>query len=110
MPMSFSGKIMGMRLWIPTVLLSVALTVAGSGCAKNVDRIEFEKWGNSFVNPQRNTTGMDLTAQGGAAQNGQIPQNDSYKVPRASVGGSYHRNFASSPNYRLVGGFHVSSQ
>jgi hypothetical protein len=91
------------------ILIAVlALTALGS-CAKNVDQVEFTKWGNSFVPAQRNTTGMDTTAQGGALQNGVTPQSPNHKVTKASVGGSYHRTFSTSPNYRMVGGFHVNS-
>ena len=85
----------------------IALMIAASGCAKNVDRIEFTKWGNSFV-PQR-TTSFDTTAQGGGIQNqrGGVPENAYNKMPKAAVGGTYHRTFATSTSYRMVGGFHT---
>jgi hypothetical protein len=94
---------------ILSAILTLALAVAASGCAKNVDKIEFKKWGNSFVPPQRNTSGVDTTAQGGAAQNGVIPQNGINAMPKASLGGAYQRTFATSPHFRMVGGFHVTS-
>lgn len=83
------------------------LIITATGCAKNVDRIEFTKWGNSFVPPR--TTGFDTTAQGGGIQNtrGGTPMNNYHMVPKASVGGTYHRTFATSPSYRMVGGFHT---
>jgi hypothetical protein len=85
----------------------VALATA-SGCAKNVDHIEFKKWGNSFV-PPRTTDAMDTSVQGGAAQNGVVPKNGVNAMPKAAVGGTYHRTFASSNHYRMVGGFHTPS-
>lgn len=88
--------------------LALAFMVTASGCAKNVDRIDFTKWGNSFIPTQRPNSGMDTTAQGGAAVNGVVPQGQNHKVPKASMGGTYHRTFATSPNYRMVGGFHVT--
>lgn len=80
--------------------------LALSGCAKNVDRAQFTKWGNSFV-PRG--TSIDTTAQGGATDNNVVPQNGINKLPKASVGGAYHRSFATSPSYRMVGGFHVTA-
>jgi hypothetical protein len=81
------------------------LITSGAGCAKNVDRINFTKWGSSFV-PRG--SGMDTTAQGGGALNGVVPQSADKRMPKASVGGTYLRSFAESPRYRMVGGFHVN--
>ncbi len=90
--------------WFTTIVLGF-LTL-GTGCAKNVDRIQFTKWGNSFI-PRG--TGVDTTAQGGATQNGVIPQSPSFQNTKASVGGAYYRTFATSSHYRMVGGFHVTA-
>lgn len=78
-----------------------------SGCAKNVDRINFTKWGNSYLTPQGSS--VDTSAHGGTNTivGSQAPQNGINTVPKASVGGAYHRSFATSPSYRMVGGFHV---
>src|SRR5947208_1601105 len=92
---------------LPAVFLAL---VSASGCAKNVDRFQFTKWGNSFIPaPQGGVTQMDTSAQGGAAQNGVIPKSPTMAMPRAAVGGSYQRNFATSSHYRMVGGFHVNN-
>ena len=90
-------------------ILSAGLFLALTGCAKNVDRINFTKWGNSYI---PNGSSIDTTAQGGASTDvgSQLPQNSNNVIPKASLGGAYHRTFASSPSYRLVGGFHVAGQ
>lgn len=85
---------------------AVALTFSILGCAKNVDRIDFVKWGNSYV-PRGSS--MDTSAQGGASQNGLIPKSTNFAAPKASVGGSYHRTYATSPRYRMIGGFHTGA-
>lgn len=100
-------RIMGMSR--KTLIFGLLLTVvlgSASGCAKNVDRINFNKWGNSYL-PKNSS--MDNSAQGGASQNGEIPSSANFVVPKASVGGSYHRSTATSPRYRMVGGFHSGS-
>ena len=86
--------------------VTLGLFLAASGCAKNVDRVNFTKWGNSFV-PRG--SGVDTTAQGGAAQNGVIPKSQNNQLTKASIAGTYHRTFAASPNYRLIGGFHINA-
>ncbi len=78
--------------------------LGGSGCARNVDRIEFEKWGSSYL--PKNFTTFDTTAQGGSPVGGVVPQSPNYQLPKTSVGGTHHRTFATSSRYRMVGGFH----
>lgn len=87
-------------------LLALSSMALASGCAKNVQKVQYTKWGNSFV-PRG--TGVDTTAQGGASQNGVVPQGPNNKLTKASAAGAYFRTFASSPNYRMVGGFHVTA-
>jgi hypothetical protein len=86
-------------------LLAAVFALTAAGCAKNVERIEFTKWGHSYV---PNKSSMDTTAQGGAQQNNVVPTNGVQSMPKASVGGSYHRTFSQSPNFKMVGGFHVT--
>lgn len=95
------------RYW-PLFLLSLGM-LASASCAKNVDKIDFTKWGNSFVVPQKNVSGMDTTANGGSPQDGVVPESPNFKAPKAAVGGAYQRGFAASANYRLVGGFHLGA-
>jgi hypothetical protein len=101
-----------MRRSFPALLTALALSLAAAGCAKNVDRVEFRKWGHSFDRPPGGMpegTNIDTSAQGGASVGvGPLPESTNYKLPKASVGGSYHRTFATSPSYRLMGGFHVT--
>jgi hypothetical protein len=87
-------------------MIGIFALAALSGCAKNVDRIDFTKWGNSYV-PRGSS--VDTTAQGGVptTQGATPPQSANHIVPKASLGGSYHRSFATSPSYKMVGGFHV---
>jgi hypothetical protein len=98
---------MSKRMIRTVALLSLAIgaSLSATGCAKNVDHVEFTKWGHSFV-PRG--TSMDTTAQGGAPLNNVTPSSTNYRVPKASVGGSYLRTFATSPSYRMVGGFHTT--
>ena len=90
---------------LPIMILSALAT----GCAKNVDRINFTKWGNSYV-PQGSS--IDTTAQGGSNTlvTSQLPQTGNNIMPRSSVGGAYQRSAATSPSYRMVGGFHVGNR
>ena len=81
-----------------------ALVATASGCAKNVDKIEFNKWGNSYI-PKGNS--IDTSAQGGAPVGGSTNGRES--IPKASLGGTYQRATSVSPHYRLVGGFHSNS-
>ena len=103
-----------MKAILPNLVRSFALSLTVvalavmSGCAKNVEKFDYNKWGNSFVPAKQNSSAVDTTVQGGAAQNGQIPQNGVNKVPKASVGGAYQRSFATSPHFRMVGGFNVT--
>ncbi len=96
----------------PLAFLLLLGAVAGAGCAKNVDKVEFRKWGHSFDAPAGGAPpgdNIDTTAQGGSSLgNGPVPESPNFKMPKASVGGAYHRTFSSSVNYRLMGGFHVT--
>jgi hypothetical protein len=95
-----------MRGTFRLVALSLLGAVSLAGCAKNVDRVDFSKWGNSYVPAASDAfKNVDTTAQGGVP-NGTQPNSPNYVVPKASVGGAYHRTFATSPSYRMVGGFH----
>jgi hypothetical protein len=87
-------------------IVALSMMAALAGCSKNVERMEFEKWGNSYV-PRGSS--IDTSAQGGVstAQGNAAPQNGIHAVPKASVGGTYQRSFATSTNYKMVGGFHV---
>jgi len=90
------------QIFVAVTLLAAA---SGAGCAKNVDRIEFQKWGYSYV-PRLSS--IDTSTQGGAAQDNVIPSAAGKSMPAAAVGGTYQRSTATSPNYRLMGGFHVT--
>lgn len=92
------------------LILAALVAVSAAGCAKNVDKINTTKWGSSFVpgSSSRNSS-MDLTAQGGSSVGtATVPSGENNIIPKASVGGTYHRTFAASAHYRMVGGFHVS--
>jgi len=90
------------RVFVGAALLA---TASGAGCAKNVDRIEFQKWGYSYV-PRLSS--IDTSTQGGAAQKSVVPSSAGKSMPAAAVGGAYERSTATSPNYRLMGGFHIT--
>lgn len=94
---------MNLRHHIPALALLLGLSAAAGGCARNVDQVEFNKWGESFSSGNR----IDTSAQGGATQNGVAPTSTNFAVPKASVGGAYHRTTSTSPTYRMTGGFHT---
>jgi hypothetical protein len=99
-------KAISFNKWSVKLVLIVGALLTAQGCAKNVDKVNYNKWGYSFVS---RGNGVDTTAQGGAVQGTAVPQSTNYKAPKASANGAYQRGFASSPNYRLVGGFHVNA-
>ena len=89
-------------------LVATFLVFSAAGCAKNVERINFTKWGNSSLPAGRN--GVDTTAQGGSSLgNTAVPANANNAMPKSSVGGTYQRTKSQSANYIMTGGFHVNS-
>lgn len=93
---------------IVSLALFLGLSVAAGSCAKSVDTVDTTKWGRSFEPNQDGSVRLDPSAQGGGRQaDGTVPTSSNYVVPKASVGGAYHRTFSTSPSYRMTGGFHT---
>lgn len=98
---------MNLRHKLPALTLLIGLSAAAGGCARNVDQVDFNKWGSSFNSNNGSGDRIDTSAQGGASQNGVTPTSTNFAVPKASVGGAYHRTTSTSPTYRMTGGFHT---
>lgn len=98
-----------MRTLRKSLVLATFLAISASavGCAKNVEQVDFTKWGYSFEPQNNGGTRIDTSAQGGASQSGALPNSTNFTIPKASVGGAYLRTSSSSASYRMTGGFHT---